>query len=601
MNVTDYTYLINKPDAITEKQTEALGNVLIEFPYFQSARALRLKGLYNQNSFKYNYALKVTAAHTTDRSVLFDFITSETFTSIQNEFYDRKLRDLLNINVLDSEIVLAEETRKIPEARIDPLEQSILTSIKQATSSFSEEPKVDEKFTEAEIDEPNSIPVTETPSVEKLETEEKSEHGLEETISSPTEVPSTVVVEEFIKTEEQPIIEPAETSVEETPVIFEEEKNQEQPIETIKEEVLLPVKEKVTFFDEVVNDETEEDIIDKPVLTPKEETTPIIEDKEKFREVRIDPIEESIYNSIKESTTVIFEESKPSEKIIVEEPAVIDELPKEVATVVFEEVKVTEEEKNEVASIILENPEIIEPDSNEIITVILEEPVFVEESETTNLISEEEKTIAEKPVDTFIEEAAEIKDKNTESQLEENIKIAEENLEIGKPLDFSVNEKHSFQEWLQLARPEPIDRTNEITTAEEKTEEIEEVKVIQKTAEPVVENVTEKKIVIDKEITEEDEKKKKAELIDKFIETNPKIPPIKPTPITLPSIQFDINQDDNSYLMTETLARVYLEQKKYTKAIQAYEILILKYPEKSSLFADRISDIKTLQQNNNNN
>jgi virulence-associated protein VapD len=53
-------------------------------------------------------------------------------------------------------------------------------------------------------------------------------------------------------------------------------------------------------------------------------------------------------------------------------------------------------------------------------------------------------------------------------------------------------------------------------------------------------------------------------------------------------------------LMTETLAKVYLEQKKYQKAIQAYEILILKYPEKISFFADRISDIKILQQNNNN-
>ncbi|MNS22632.1 hypothetical protein D3C86_2061550 [compost metagenome] len=52
--------------------------------------------------------------------------------------------------------------------------------------------------------------------------------------------------------------------------------------------------------------------------------------------------------------------------------------------------------------------------------------------------------------------------------------------------------------------------------------------------------------------------------------------------------------------MTETLAKVYLEQKKYQKAIQAYEILILKYPEKSHFFADRILDIKTLQQNNNN-
>ena len=90
MNVTDYTYLINKPDAINEKQTDALGKVLDDFPYFQSARALRLKGLYNQNSFKYNYALKVTASHTTDRTVLFDFITSDTFDAIQKGYVRKK-------------------------------------------------------------------------------------------------------------------------------------------------------------------------------------------------------------------------------------------------------------------------------------------------------------------------------------------------------------------------------------------------------------------------------------------------------------------------------------------------------------------------------
>ena len=108
MNVTDYTSLINKPDAISEVQTDALGNVLNEFPYFQSARALRLKGLHNQNSFKYNYALKVTAAHTTDRSVLFDFITSENFAAIQKDYYDKKLKALLDSTVFDSEIIIPE-------------------------------------------------------------------------------------------------------------------------------------------------------------------------------------------------------------------------------------------------------------------------------------------------------------------------------------------------------------------------------------------------------------------------------------------------------------------------------------------------------------
>ncbi|TDO77790.1 hypothetical protein EV143_10322 [Flavobacterium chryseum] len=618
MNVTDYTYLINKPDAITEKQTEALGNVLIEFPYFQSARALRLKGLYNQNSFKYNYALKVTAAHTTDRSVLFDFITSESFTSIQNEFYNRKLRDLLNINVLDSEIVSVEETKKIPEAKIDPLEQSILTSIRQATLPVYEEPvKVEEEYIESATEETISNPIEETTLAdfeEVTETEEKPvDHIIEETISAPAEETPSVVFEEAIKTEDAPIIiEPTETSVEETIVPFEEDiKTEEQPIETIKEEVIIaPVKERITFFDEVVTDEIEEDpIIEKSVSTSIVETTPSIEEEKKFREIRIDPIEESIYNSIKESTTVVFEESKPSETSIVEEPKFIEELPKEVATVVFEEVKTIEEESNEVSPVVLEQPQTIEEDSKEIITVILEEPTFVEETqEAANVISEPVKITEEDPIEpatVFVEEQKVIEEPK-EIQLEETVKNAEENLEIGKPLDFSVNEKHSFQEWLQLARPEPIDRTNEVTPVIEKVEAIKkiedvtEIKQIEQTPEPVIENVVEEKIVIETEVAEEDEKKKKAELINKFIKTNPKIPPVKATATTLPPIQFDINQEDNSYLMTETLARVYLEQKKYTKAIQAYEILILKYPEKISFFADRISDIKILQQNNNN-
>jgi len=77
LNASDYSFLLSHPEAVNERQTDALEKIITEFPYFQSARALRLKGLYNQNSFQYNYALKVTAAYTTDRSVLFDFITSD--------------------------------------------------------------------------------------------------------------------------------------------------------------------------------------------------------------------------------------------------------------------------------------------------------------------------------------------------------------------------------------------------------------------------------------------------------------------------------------------------------------------------------------------
>ena len=48
-------------------------------------------------------------------------------------------------------------------------------------------------------------------------------------------------------------------------------------------------------------------------------------------------------------------------------------------------------------------------------------------------------------------------------------------------------------------------------------------------------------------------------------------------------------------LMTETLAKVFVKQKKFENALQAYQVLSLKYPEKNSFFANQIKEIKRLQ------
>ena len=54
-----------------------------------------------------------------------------------------------------------------------------------------------------------------------------------------------------------------------------------------------------------------------------------------------------------------------------------------------------------------------------------------------------------------------------------------------------------------------------------------------------------------------------------------------------------VSQDE---LMTETLAKVLMKQKKYDKALEAYQILGLKYPEKNSFFADQIKKIQKLKE-----
>ena len=81
------------------------------------------------------------------------------------------------------------------------------------------------------------------------------------------------------------------------------------------------------------------------------------------------------------------------------------------------------------------------------------------------------------------------------------------------------------------------------------------------------------------------------ELIDQFLSVNPRISKMAkdaPSPVvrTEPDAQV-------TGLVTETLARMYAEQGHVAKAIQAYEILKLRVPEKSSIFAARIEALKT--------
>ena len=84
------------------------------------------------------------------------------------------------------------------------------------------------------------------------------------------------------------------------------------------------------------------------------------------------------------------------------------------------------------------------------------------------------------------------------------------------------------------------------------------------------------------------------EVIDSFIENNPKISSSKEIS---PAKNINLAKKqtfDKEELMTETLAKILVQQKKYNKAVKAYKILSLKYPEKNTFFASQINEIKRL-------
>ncbi len=156
-----------------------------------------------------------------------------------------------------------------------------------------------------------------------------------------------------------------------------------------------------------------------------------------------------------------------------------------------------------------------------------------------------------------------------------SVKISEEKeekeetipeIETNEPLQFSEKDTYSFAQWLQLTQAKPIQR-NETTAPSEAPKETQS------------------------SISQE-EKERKFELIEKFIQERPKILPKEPTQKSTNLAKPYTSAPDT--LMTETLAKVYLQQNNYKKAIKAYEILILKNPEKSGFFADQIRAIKKL-------
>ena len=636
--------LIKNPETLRVEDLSLLETEIEKFPYMQSLRAIYLLGVHRFYNENFSKELAKTAAYTTDKRILYNLINKT----------NENMAAALAASAFPFKTDLATKTPKIQEVKTEAIPAPAEVKIEEKTDLITETQSVEisepVSFVEENKNEEAQAVNNETPSIPDVSPIEEPQAEVlspEKTETEKTELTTAeYIAAEMAKLKagaatEEPAIAEKEENIEttETIEIISEAEKEEILVEEVKAEEISPIE-----------------IIEEKEVEVEAETEPVVEEEERFSAEELaspdtfnlrKPKETTIdfYNRKQtgfiEETPAQKENNYSSEKIVEEKPTEKEE-EKETAVDFYakkqaESVEETPAQKENIYSsekTVEEKTTENEERETTIDFYARKQTGFVEETpaqkedfysaETTSESSteneEKETTIdfyARKQT-SFIEETPTQKEDFYSAKT--TSESSTENEERETTIDFYASKKANsdaqeeqtsyspvniYQKQIDtekedtaevsknLVQEENISTTEEAANSEKAEIETEKVsEVVKPTSNS---NVTsfistwKSWLKIDRsEIVTPSEQDKKAAIIDKFIENNPKISPIKE------DVDFIVKEKSNdiSHLMTETLAQLYVEQKLYTKAIQAYKILQEKHPEKTEEFEERIEEIK---------
>lgn len=567
--------LIKNPKIILENDLEILASETAKMPYAQSIRALYLYGINLYQPEKYKENLSKTAAYTTDKKILYQFINSEKLSKKESVF-----TSIISDNKSDNQI--------IDEAK--PAEPELVEEIENADNH-----SVLNKF-----------------DVDKI------------------------IESEDIKTEEYIVV-----NGEKNRLLYEgeenflEEKTPEVDIEASKESGQLTLKEETKTVEKLIliDENPSEETIATPEITEEinednsldfskiSESEPEIQSKDiSFSGIQ-DFLPEVKFSVPKNHLDYLNppKKEKKGEKIIENKPT-SDAQKKEI----FVEILPKEElEIEDISEISFENTQAFDINPTEKVSENSESEILEDADEQLELvIKENNESIESSNIES--EPATEWKPMQFDSYIPDALigKQQEQKIEIPKATEILAKEETNLEN--ETAIDKDKTENDEINAEENLTEnqvsEIErpvfnvsffgnEVSKIEEKQESQPEKPTEKAeqqtesnvgtfintwqswLKIDRPKTEDNPAKAKEKIIDNFIENNPKISKLKEES----NFVIKEKKDDISHLMTETLAKLYAEQKLYSKAIKAYEILSEKHPHKKDYFKEKIEEIKEIR------